>query len=51
MVLKLLFVLIILIINSFQNEINDEYKNQIKIFESLINKFIKSRNEQSIFIT
>ena len=51
MVLKLLFVLIILIINSFQNEINDEYKNQIKIFESLINKYLSNPEMNKAYLS
>ncbi len=51
MVLKLLFLLIILINNSFQYEINDEYKNQIKAFKSLIKKYLSNLEMNNAYLS
>ena len=52
MVLKLLFLLIILINNSYHNEIiNDEYKYQITTFESLIKKYLSNLEMNNAYLS
>ncbi len=52
MVLKLLFLLIILINNSYHNEIiNDEYKYQIATFESLIKKYLSNLEMNNAYLS
>ena len=52
MVLKQLFLLIILINNSYHNEIiNDEYKYQINTFESLIKKYLSNLEMNNAYLS